>query len=235
MLEYFAIGVSPLHSCPQHMPAKNVIRHFVEGGIYHIYNRGVEKRIIFLDDQDYRIFKYYLLVYLYPKEKLLIRYPELPLRLLWKNLSEEVDLLAYCLMPNHFHLLIKQSSRDGITKLMKQVTNAYTQYFNTKYQRTGGLFQGVYKAVLLTEDEVLLHISRYIHLNPYAANLVSIPSDYKWSSLNNYLNYKNTSVEKPELILNYFSSSQSYENFINDFIDYRKSINSFDSYLIDNN
>src|SRR4030042_4414876 len=145
------------------MPAKNVVRDFSENSFYHIFNRGVEKRDIFLDQQDHKIFIYYLTVYLYPLPKVLEVYPKLPIRLHNKNLSQEVEILSYCLMPNHFHLLLKQNTVNGISKLLKQLTNAYTFYFNQKYKRVGGLVQGRFKAVKILNDELLLHISRYIH------------------------------------------------------------------------
>ncbi len=90
------------------MPSKNVVRNFAPDNYYHVLNRGVEKRTLFLDKQDHLIFLYYLRVYLLPLEKLLLLYPKLPLRFYSKNLSEEVKIIAYCLMPNHFHLLLEQ-------------------------------------------------------------------------------------------------------------------------------
>ncbi|MEK6852378.1 MAG: transposase, partial [Nanoarchaeota archaeon] len=140
------------------MPSRHVIRNFAEESIYHVFNRGVEKRKIFLDEQDYNMFLYYLFVYLSPMETVLEKYPRLPLRLYSSNLSREVELLSYCLMPNHFHFLIKQHSKDGISKLLKQITNAYTLYFNSKYERVGGLVQGRFKAVEIGKDELLIHV-----------------------------------------------------------------------------
>ena len=183
------------------MPAKNTIKPYVENGYYHIYNRGVEKRIIFQDKQDYKVFLYYLKIYLSPPEPLdsplnqkketftgFIKPPrDRPLN----NLYQEVDLLAYCLMPNHFHLLIKQKPANGIEKFMRSLATKYVQYFNKRHKRIGPLFQGPYKAVLIENDEQLLHLSRYIHLNPIKdiQNQKENPLNVQRILLNSYSSY----------------------------------------------
>ncbi len=193
------------------MPARNTVKQFIENGHYHIYNRGVEKRDISLDEQDYVVFLGYLKKYLGSGSD-----PH--------QLSKEVDLLAFCLMPNHFHLLAKQYSINGITKFMRVLCTKYVMYFNKKYERVGTLFQGKYKAALVNEDEYLLHVSRYIHLNPWPG---SDPRRYPYSSYDYYLGRKNATWVKPKQILEYFSvtdiigpkSNFSYEKFVEDFKD----------------
>lgn len=206
------------------MPSKNVVRNFFEDGYYHIFNRGVEKRLIFLDDQDHQIFLYYLFVYTQPIETVLLRFPNLPIRLYNKNLNSEVELIAYCLMPNHFHLLLRQKSRDATSKLIKQITNAYTFYFNKKYQRVGSLFQGRFKAVSIGSDELLLHISRYIHLNPLVAEIVINLKDYQWSSYPEYMKKSKDPMCSREIILSYFPSDSEYGRFISDQVDYAREL-----------
>lgn len=201
------------------MPAKYVVRNFVENSYYHVFNRGVEKRKMFLDEQDYSMLFYYMFVYLSPVKNLISKYPNLPFRLQGKNLNKDVELLAYCLMPNHFHFLLKQNSKDGVSKLLKQLTNAYTLYFNQKYERVGGLVQGRFKAVEVPTDELLLHISRYIHLNPVVAEIVSNPKDYKWSSYKNYIGNDKSFIEKMS-VLSYFPSAKAYEQFVLNQIEY---------------
>ena len=198
------------------MPAKNTVKQFTENGYYHIYNRGVEKRDIFLDKQDYAVFLNYLKKYLDP---ILGSDP------LWKNkpLCNEVDLLTFCLMPNHFHLLARQKTINGVTKLMRAVCTNYVMYFNAKYERVGGLFQGKYKAAPVLNDVHLLHLSRYIHLNPHIGSdpLVSYP----YSSYNHYLGSKSSPWIKPEEILAFFKNTQktslkdllSYQSFVEDY------------------
>ncbi|EKD85788.1 MAG: Transposase, partial [uncultured bacterium] len=163
------------------MPAKNAIKLYLENGYYHLYNRGVEKRKIFLDEQDYSVFLSYLKEYLLPKnEKELQERLSDPsasskekdkiLKLLrMNNFSDEIALLSYCLMPNHFHFFVKQKNPNIIDKFMNSLCTRYTMYFNKKYERVGSLYQGVYKAVLLTTEAQFLHLSRYIHKQALAS------------------------------------------------------------------
>lgn len=193
------------------MPAKNSVRQFIENGYYHIYNRGVEKRKIFLGHQDYSVFLNFLKKYLDPDQG------SDP-----KSLTNEVELIAFCLMPNHYHLQAKQISKDGITKLIRAVCTSYVMYFNNKYNRVGTLFQGKYKAVLILDDIYLLHLSRYIHLNPYPG---SNPKSYLYSSYKQYLGENKLNWVKHEEILSYFKTIRkttlkdctSYESFVEDY------------------
>lgn len=214
------------------MPSKHVVRNFEEEGIYHVFNRGVEKRDIFLDEQDYRIFLYYLYIYVVPLDQVLIKHPHLPIRLCGKNLSPEIELFAYCLMPNHFHLLIKQKSFDGVSRLLKQLTNAYAKYFNDKYNRVGGLFQGRFKAVNIETNEQLLHTSRYIHLNPLASGLTKDLKTYQWSSYLEYINKKDDLICSKETILFFFPTSK-YEDFVMDQADYAKELENIKHLTLD--
>lgn len=202
------------------MPAKNRIKTYLENAYYHLYNRGVEKRIIFLDQQDYSVFLSYLKSYLLPKnvEELRKRLSDQSLSLKEKyvllkllalnNFADEITLLAYCLMPNHFHFLLKQKSAGAIDSFMNSLATRYTIYFNKKYKRVGALCQGVYKAVLVDSDEQLLELSRYIHTQ-------AIPNQP--SSLPEYLGQRKTEWIHSQEILSYFSKtnrSLSYENFM---------------------
>lgn len=215
------------------MPSKYTVRNFAENCYYHVFNRGVEKRAIFLDEQDYRIFLYYLSVYTSPLDKILLEYPVLPPRLQCKNLHDEIKIISYCLMPNHFHLLLQQVSVDGVSKLLKQLTNAYTFYFNHKYKRVGGLVQGSFKAVLIETDEILLHISRYIHLNPLVAEIVDNLNDYKWSSYREFIIPKSAGMCFVEPILSNFTTENSYEKFVLDQIEYARSLEQSKHLLLD--
>lgn len=202
------------------MPARNVVRSYQENGYYHVYNRGVEKRTIFLDQQDYRIFLYYLFIYLAPPAIIAKAYPKLPLPLRNNNLYGKISLIAYVLMGNHFHLLVKQDQIDATTKLLRRVSNGYTQYFNKKHHRVGGLFQGVFKAVPVETDEYLLHLTRYIHQNPLKllGNTDGEPlSSYPWSSYPTYLGIRQSSYLDPTTVLSFFSTTNknhSYQDFV---------------------
>ena len=143
---------------------------FKENCIVHIYNRGVDKRTVFLDDGDYIRFIHYLFVLNDKKQdinlgrKLIMKEVEPPS--LKKPRELLVEILAFVLMPNHYHLLLKQKSENGITKFMQKIGTGYTMFFNEKYPRTGSLFQGRFKAVLLKRDAHFLFLPHYIHLNP---------------------------------------------------------------------
>lgn len=206
------------------MPSKYVVRNFTEDAYYHVFNRGVEKRDIFLEEKDYRFFQTYLFIYLHPLKKVLEKHPDLPLRLYNKNLSQEVELLGYCLMPNHFHLLLKQKTKHGISKLMKQLTNAYTLFFNQKNKRVGGLMQGRFKAAQIMDDNLFVHILRYIHLNPVASNLTQDLGNYKWSSYPDYLGKETDLPCSKDEILSYFPSIDAFEKFHEDQVGYSKDL-----------
>ena len=203
------------------MTSKNRIKIYVENGYYHVYNRGVEKRDIFIDDQDYRVFLHLLKFYLSPNQNaphpLLEVADAMPVRpRTLAHLGSKLNLLAYCLMPNHFHLLINQSTIDAMTKLMRRLLTTYVMYFNRRYKRVGYLFQGRYKAALIDTNEYILYLSRYIHLNPVefvtGTDLVS----YAYSSYPYYLGLKHATWVHPELILNLLQeqTKEKYQNFV---------------------
>lgn len=227
------------------MPAKNRIKPYVENSYYHIYNRGVEKRIIFMDEQDYGVFLSYLKTYLLPKdanllEKIVADSLTSPkqkadaLKLLrLNNFSDCLSLVAYCLMPNHFHLLVKQTEADTIDRFMNSLCTRYSMYFNKRYKRVGPLFQGLYKGVLVNTDEQLLHLTRYIHRNP--ASKGPALKDYKYSSYSIYLGIQTISWVEPKMILSHFGKSEwtSYQSFIEDSTLNESSIKTIKNLIID--
>lgn len=215
------------------MPSKYLVRNFEENAFYHVFNRGVEKRKIFLNSKDFKIFIYYLFVYLKPLDDVFKKYPQLPIRLHPRNLSSEVELISYCLMPNHFHFLLRQFSRNGISRLMKQVTNAYTEYFNKRYKRIGSLMQGTFKAVKVETDEQLIHLSRYIHLNPVVDGIVNDVDDYNWSSYKDFIMGNSRGLCNISVILNLFKSSDEYKNFVKDQINYALELKKIEGLIID--
>ena len=195
------------------MPKKNSLKVYVKGGYYHVYNRGVEKRNIFENSQDYQVFLKNLKEALSSPPKpedvkitfTLQGFPFKGVPRLPKNFSKEIDLLAYCLMPNHFHLLIRQTNPGSMQSFLTSISTRYSMYFNKKYSRVGTLFQGPYKAVLVNDESYILHLSRYIHLNPskYAQNLLSTYSSYA-----DYLGERHTAWVKPEMILSFFNQAK---------------------------
>ncbi len=223
----------------------------MEGGYYHIYNRGVEKRTIFQDEQDYAVFLSYLKNYLTPKDtegltaKLVdsnTNYKEKGdlLRLLrLNNFADEILLLAFCLMRNHFHFLIKQIESSSMDIFMNSIVTRYVMYFNRKYKRVGPLFQDVYKAVLVESDTQLVYLTSYIHRNPLiytprtkgdalrAWLLEKQPSSYA-----KYLGKQNTAWVKSEEVLSFFSKSKSSGSYAA-FVEQTDDFSLIDKLLID--
>jgi putative transposase len=197
-------------------------RIFQEDAYYHVFNRGVEKRIIFQDDQDRRTFLDIMVYYLTP-----INTP-LTEALRRTGLSKtglffgEITLIAYGLMPNHFHLILHQKSKDSVTKMMRRVGTAYSMYFNRRYNRVGSLFQGRFKAKHLDSDNYFTYTSKYIHRNPLSLIPKNKLPEYQWSSYQKYLNplISNSLVQQitnTQPILNeYFkrSGNLSYKAFV---------------------
>jgi putative transposase len=209
------------------MPARNTIKQYISNGYYHIYNRGVEKRLTFLDEMDYAVFLSYLKEYLTTKDENELRNKLLDINTTYKekdkiiktlrlnNFANEISLISYCLMPNHFHFLVKQNSAESIQKFMQSFTTRYTMYFNKKYKRVGSLFQAVYKAILITNDEQLIYLTKYIHKQALASQgetLQDQPSSYP-----EYLGLRNTKWIKSSEIINFFSKNKpesSYKSFV---------------------
>lgn len=187
------------------MPLKFVTRNLRGNSYYHVYNQGTGEEEIFQDKQDYESFLHYLNIYTSSPMEVAARYPNLDSRLKNKNLAEEISLVAYCLMPNHFHLLLRQKAETAMPKLLKQLTNAYTTYFNSRYKRSGGLMQGRYRAALIESEFLVIQMARYIHLDPVTAGLSLTPGEYSWSSFNN----RSGSNE----LLNRFGSVAEWEKF----------------------
>ena len=153
------------------MPSKNRLKTYIKDAHYHIYNRGVAKQKIFLDLQDYKVFLKYLRESLSDpkgsKVTFILKgqtFKGEPRQV--KNFKDKIEILAFCLMPNHFHILLKQNDKNSMEGLMRSLITRYAQFFNKKYDRVGHLFQGRYKAVLVLKDGYILHLTRYIHLNP---------------------------------------------------------------------
>lgn len=174
-------------------------RYFQKGACYHVYNRGNRKQNIFIGHRDYGRFLKRTKKY---KDKF------------------GVSILCYCLMPNHFHFLLRQDTEVPITTFMLRLGTSYAKYFNIKYEEVGSLFQDRFKAKLIETDEYLLQLSRYIHRNPKEV-LPSTPgvelASYPWSSYSAYVNGIKNELVDSTFILNYFAKnnpSKDYKNFV---------------------
>ena len=173
------------------MPAKNSVKHFIEGHYYHVYNRGVDKKVIFREESDYLTFLHFLKVYLDPSY--IITYKDSFGHLIDEKKPhhsyDKASLNCYCLMPNHFHLIIKLIGKIGMTDLMRKISVNYVSYYNKKYDRTGSLFGGIYKATTIENREAFNNVSRYIHLNPLEISRSNSIFEYPYSSLKHLVNH----------------------------------------------
>ena len=200
------------------MPSRSV--PFVNEEYYHIFNRGVAKMPIFNNAFDY---KHFINTFLYyqvegPKPRFSF-FRKKPIAL--KNNVKIVDIICYCLMPNHFHFLLRQKKEDGITEFVGKISNSYTRYFNVKNKRIGPLLQGEFKSVYVESNEQVLHLSRYIHLNPLIGYVAKELNEYRWSSYPEYLGLTDEICSKDE-VLGQFKSVKDYEKFVLDQVDYAR-------------
>ena len=193
--------------------------NFAPGEYYHIYNRGNEKQKIFRDKTDYNRF-ILLLYYANSVEPVHLQSVKKDLKIFHgqglKKMNERgetlVDIGAWCLMPNHFHLLIKEKIDGGISKFISKLSTGYTMYYNKRYERVGSLLQGTFKAEHLDKDNYLKYIFSYVHLNP----IKLFQSDWKESGImdskkaNNFLNSYNYSS-----YLDYLADSRGYRFILN--------------------
>lgn len=192
---------------------------FAVNEYYHLYNRGTEKRIIFLDDQDYRHFLF--LMYICNTEKSIV------LRSIgefFERGTTIIDIGAYCLMPNHFHILAREKIDDGISTYMRKLLTGYSMYFNKKYKRTGKLYEGVFKSSYIGKDNYLKYIYSYIHLNPAklkdknwrknkeknSVNLLNYVFSYPYSSIKEYVEEK-FKIINPSQFPAYFKKPKDYK------------------------
>lgn len=197
------------------MPQKNSRKIYYENAFYHVYNRGVEKRNIFLDRDDHLAFFHLLKTALLPATSS-EQGGTLP-RNRRKKFHDKIDLMAYCLMPNHYHLLLRQKTISGLTEFIRSLSTSYSMYFNKKYLRVGSLFQGVFKATDIREENYLLWVSRYIHRNPPDFRT------YPYSSYDDYLGKRKTDWLNTNLLLEFFESKRmSREKNYQEFVDNTK-------------
>ena len=210
----------------------------IAGHIYHVLNRGVDKRNIFLDEKDYFRFIHDLfefndtepvnnITYFFRKNPKVIARPYIthknenvkPRKLL-------VEILAFCLMPNHYHLLLRPRFDDGVTKFIKKLNMGYARYFNEKYKRRGTLFEGRYKAIVILRDEHFIHLPYYIHLNPLDLKFptwrnreiknhraaIKFLENYRWSSFLDYAGWKNfPSVTQREFLTEFWGDAKNHK------------------------
>lgn len=198
------------------MPNYRDYKKFSEGQYYHVFNRGVARQDIFLDSEDFRLFLYRLKEQVSGKPILLMSNKKYQRKIFEAGMFE---IISYCLMPNHFHLVIKQLKNVPISELMGRVITGYSKVFNKKYERVGTLFQDQFKAVLIENDEQLTWLTAYVHQNPTVANLVETPEEWEWSSYRDYMNFRNGTLVNKNLVLSlptFNNDLERYKNFVID-------------------
>lgn len=214
------------------MPGRDI--QLVNEEIYHVFSRGVNSQKIFNCDRDYCQFMDRMRYYQnYNLQECYSHFNDLSLEIkgdILNKLSQKrdflVDIIAYCLMPNHFHFLLKQKVENGISKYMSNLTNSYTRYYNIKHKRTGPILQGKFKAVRVESDEQICHLSRYIHLNPYSAGIIDSLKElleYPYSSLPEYVSHQKGICEA-EIVLGQFRDIVSYRKFVFDHMDFQRNL-----------
>lgn len=204
-----------------YMPSRNILKHDVSESFYHVYGRGINKQRIFREPADFVKFLHLFERYLSLQESKNINGQSFP------NYFNRVELTCFCLMPNHFHLLIYQRQQGAMADFMRSLLTSYSMYFNKKYKRSGPLFESRYKASLISEDAYLEHISRYIHLNPRDWR------HYDYSSLPYYLHQITDDWLRPERIISQFTAPKEYLTFLNDYVENKKMLDILKQELAD--
>jgi REP element-mobilizing transposase RayT len=212
---------------------------FVDGEYYHIYNRGVDKRDIFIDDKDYKRFLLSMnllnnekavgsirdrLKLLKERERIVANRASNPVGTGVESLfavKPLVTIVAYCLNPTHYHFILKQNTENGITEFMKKIGSGYTSYFNKKHKRSGSLFQGRFKSVHIDSNEYLLYLTTYVNKNNYIHGYDN--ENWIYSSELDYIGKRNGNLCDREIILGQFNNDcKKYEEFMKENVLYLK-------------
>ncbi len=221
------------------MPRRSTV--IATNEIYHVYNRSIAKEQIFKDRiclrRSLEILEYYRL----PQRLSLSKFKQLS-----KELREQffidlerksplVEIYAFALMPNHFHLLVKQLKENGINKFVSNFQNSYAKYYNLKNNRDGSLFKNQFKVKWIESDEQFLHTSRYIHLNPVKSFLISFEQLelYPWTSYPSYMTNNTRFFIQTDFILGMFSSRDKYKKFIENQADYQEKMSLIEHIMIE--
>ena len=185
---------------------------FAQGHYYHIYNRGAGRGILFFNPQNYL----YCLG-------------------LIKRQSQRygISIIAYCLMPNHYHFLLRQETDVSISKFINVLFNAYVQAVNRQQNRSGTLFEGRFRHVCIDREEYLVHLCRYIHLNPVKAGLVESPEVWPYSSYLEWIGQRSGTLKDEDFIRGRFPTPESYQRFVADYQDEGRVSKSIKRYIWD--
>ena len=214
------------------MPLRKV--PLVTNEIYHIFNRTVANEPLFTNVKEYKIFVKTIEYYSYVNTpfrfshylKLNNKEKQALLNTLYQN-KKLVEIYSYCLMPNHYHLLVKQLVDKGISNYMRFSQNSYAKYLNLKKKRNGAVFQSPFKAVRIETGEQFMHVARYIHLNPFTGFVIDSLDklkDYEWSSYKDYLGKRASKFLVTNYLKSFYKNNNEFEQFVLNQADYQRKI-----------
>jgi len=219
---------------------------FANNEFYHIYNRGVEKRDIFMDESDYKRFLLSLhllndvengLMHIWKDikrmeaDKVQPRVdPRLDLRERMHNANKLVEIVCYCLNPNHYHIILKQKEEKGIEKFMQKLGTSYTMYFNKRHKRNGSLFQGKFKSIHIDSNEYLLYLSAYVNYNNF---IHGGSKNWEYSSVQDFLGERNGTPCDKDVILDQFRNVDDYKEFLDNNALYLKEKKKIEKYILE--
>ena len=198
-------------------------QRIVTNEIYHVYSKSIAEYAILNNDFEYsrirEVIEYYRIEKPFASFS---RFKERNMKVKQFDTKRLVQIICYCIMPTHIHLVLKQLKNKGISIFMSNVLNSYSRYFNIKHNRKGPLWESSFKKVLVENDAQLIHLTRYIHLNPVTAYIVNKPEDWQWSSYKEYISSNKDSICKYDDVLNI--KPAIYKEFVEDRISYQREL-----------
>lgn len=215
------------------------IHPIIKNQIYHVYNKGIAGQPIFFSSYDYQRFLNLIDYYRFVSPDLRFSfYNRLSIKEKQKYLNDMksikpkgVAIYAYCLMPNHYHFLLKELEVNGLRKFISNLQNGYAKYLNKKRKRSGSLFHEMFKLVRVEDDEQFIHVARYIHLNPLTSYVIREEKElenYFWSSFASYLNTTNCDFLDSDFLLGFYPNKEKLRIFTLDQADYQKKIHNLE-------
>ncbi|MBM2820767.1 MAG: hypothetical protein HW405_527 [Candidatus Berkelbacteria bacterium] len=215
----------------------------MNGEIYHIFNKSIADFVIFNHKNEYERMWQLLKYYLVKQDIKFSKFVELKLveqegfnhavNTVSKNNEPLIQIITWCLMPTHFHLVLKQLKKNGLSDYLRKILESYSSYFNVKHKRKGPLWESRFKSVLVESDEQLNHLVRYVHLNPTTAGLVKRPEDWLYSSYREYLgeiNYNQVICQFDDIL---DIQPSIYRKFVNDQISYQRDLAKIKNLFLD--
>lgn len=211
------------------------------GEVYHVLNHSIADEEIFYKSTVLRRTLDLINYYRFPQKLRFSQFKNLPKEAKetyykeFLNSEPLVKIYAYAFMPNHYHLLLRQTQNKGITIFISNFQNSFAKYLNKKDSRQGSVFQRPFRSRRITSDEILMHVSRYIHLNPITSFIVNYKNheNYPWTSYLDYLGKREIGFVETEFILKLFGSRENYEKFVSNQVDYQRKLHKIKKYLLE--